>query len=74
MRLIIYNKHTKNNLVATYDAWTVHSYVGDYNPRHSHGVATPANLSSLMWLKVPDSIKNMKPSEGEIVVCIVHLD
>ena len=46
-----------------FEAWTVHSYAGDYNPRHSHGVATPAGLSSLMWLKVPDSFKNMKSSE-----------
>ena len=46
----------------TFEAWTVHSYAGDYNPRHSHGVATPAGLSSLMWLKVPDCIKNLKSS------------
>ena len=61
----IQQAYKKQSHAETYDAWTVHSYAGDYNPRHSHGVATPAGLSSLMWLKVPDSIKNMKPSEGE---------
>ena len=59
----IQQAYKKQSHAETYDAWTVHSYAGDYNPRHSHGVATPAGLSSLMWLKVPDSIKNMKPSE-----------
>ena len=49
--------YKKQSRAETYEAWTVHSYAGDYNPRHSHGVATPAGLSSLMWLKVPDCIK-----------------
>ena len=33
-------KGYKKQSHATYDAWTVHSYVGDYNPRHFHGVTT----------------------------------
>ena len=49
--------YKKQSRAETYEAWTVHSYAGDYNPRHSHGVTTPAGLSSLMWLKVPDCIK-----------------
>ena len=58
----IQHAYKKQSHAETYDAWTVHSYAGDYNPRHSHGVATPAGLSSLMWLKVPDCIKNLKSS------------
>ena len=58
----IQQAYKKQSHAETYDAWTVHSYAGDYNPRHSHGVATPAGLSSLMWLKVPDCIKNLKSS------------
>ena len=53
----IQQAYKKQSHAETYDAWTVHSYAGDYNPRHSHGVTTPAGLSSLMWLKVPDCIK-----------------
>ena len=50
----------RKSIAEAFEAWTVHSYAGDYNPRHSHGCNTPAGLSSLMWLKVPDSIKNLK--------------
>ena len=38
------------------DAWTVHSYEGDYNPLHDHGSETPIGLSCIMYLKVPDQI------------------
>ena len=43
------------------ECWTVHSYAGDYNPFHSHGTATPAGLSCILYLKVPDCIKE-KPT------------
>ena len=59
----IQQSYKRESHAETYDAWTVHSYAGDYNPRHSHGCATPAGLSSLMWLKVPDSIKNLEATE-----------
>ena len=39
------------------ECWTVHSYAGDYNPFHSHGTLTPAGLSCIIYLKVPDCIK-----------------
>ena len=46
------------------DAWTVHSYEGDYNPLHDHGSKTPIGLSCIMYLKVPDSIANIpNPTE-----------
>ena len=38
------------------DAWTVHSYEGDYNPLHDHGSETPIGLSCIMYLKVPEQI------------------
>ena len=40
-----------------FECWTVHSYAGDYNPFHSHGTLTPAGLSCIIYLKVPDCIK-----------------
>ena len=40
-----------------FECWTVHSYAGDYNPFHSHGTLTPAGLSCILYLKVPDCIK-----------------
>ena len=39
------------------ECWTVRSYAGDYNPFHSHGTLTPAGLSCILYLKVPDCIK-----------------
>jgi hypothetical protein len=47
-----------------FEAWTVHSYAGDFNPLHSHGVRTPAGLSCIMYLKVPEQIEKISdPSE-----------
>ena len=53
--------------VDTFEAWTVHSYAGDYNPLHSHGVRTSAGLSCILYLKVPEQIENIAdPSEEGI--------
>ena len=50
-----------------FEAWTVHSYAGDYNPLHSHGVRTSAGLSCILYLKVPEQIENIAdPSEEGI--------
>ena len=42
----------------TFEAWTVHSYAGDYNPLHDHGCRTEAGLSMILYLKVPECISN----------------
>ena len=34
-----------------FEAWTVHSYAGDYNPLHDHGCRTEAGLSMILYLK-----------------------
>ena len=50
-----------------FEAWTVHSYAGDFNPLHSHGVRTSAGLSCILYLKVPEQIENIAdPSEEGI--------
>ena len=41
------------------DMWTIHSYAGDYNPMHDHGANTFVGLSSIVYLKVPESIAQM---------------
>ena len=47
-----------------FEAWTVHSYAGDYNPLHDHGCRTEAGLSMILYLKVPECIqKQPDPSE-----------
>ena len=46
------------------DAWTVHSYEGDYNPLHDHGTETPIGLSCIMYMKVPEQIANI-PNPAE---------
>ena len=51
----------------TFEAWTVHSYAGDFNPLHSHGVRTSAGLSCILYLKVPEQIETIAdPSEEGI--------
>ena len=42
-----------------FEAWTVHSYAGDYNPLHDHGCRTDAGLSMIMYLKVPECIQKL---------------
>ena len=31
-----------------FEAWTVHSFAGDYNPLHDHGVMSPGGLSMIL--------------------------
>ena len=42
--------------VAIDETWSVHSYDGDYNPLHDHGVKTLMGLSTTAWTKVPPQI------------------
>ena len=44
--------------VECFEAWTVHSYAGDYNPLHDHGVHTGSGLSCIFYLKVPECISS----------------
>jgi hypothetical protein len=46
------------------DAWTVHSYEGDYNPLHDHGTEASIGLSCILYLKVPEQIASLpNPTE-----------
>ena len=42
-----------------FEAWTVHSFAGDYNPLHDHGVMTPGGLSMILYLQVPECISTL---------------
>ena len=42
-----------------FEAWTVHSFSGDYNPLHDHGVLTPGGLSMILYLQVPECISSL---------------
>ena len=53
--------YNRDSIAEAFEAWTVHSYAGDYNPLHAHGCQTPAGLSMIMYLKVPKCIEE-KPS------------
>ena len=53
--------YSRDSIADAFEAWTVHSYSGDYNPLHAHGCQTPAGLSMIMYLKVPKCIED-KPS------------
>jgi len=53
--------YNRDSIAEAFEAWTVHSYAGDYNPLHAHGCQTPSGLSMIMYLKVPKCIED-KPS------------
>jgi hypothetical protein len=53
--------YKRDSIAEAFEAWTVHSYAGDYNPLHSHGCHTPSGLSMIFYLKVPKCIEE-KPS------------
>ena len=46
----------RNAKAEAFTCWSNHAYSGDYNPFHSHGVESPAGLSSFLYLKVPKCI------------------
>ena len=54
---LLQNGYKREAQANAFECWTVHSYAGDYNPLHSHGTHTPAGLSCILYLKVPDCIK-----------------
>ena len=54
----IQKPYNRKSSVECFECWTVHSYEGDYNPIHDHGVKTQSGLSCILYLKVPDCIKN----------------
>ena len=48
-----------------FEAWTVHSYAGDYNPLHDHGVKTPGGLSMIIYLQVPKCISDLPAPDDD---------
>ena len=53
--------YARDSIAEAFEAWTVHSYEGDYNPLHAHGCQTPAGLSMILYLKVPKCIEEKPP-------------
>ena len=53
--------YNRDSIAEAFEAWTVHSYAGDYNPLHAHGCQTPSGMSMILYLKVPKCIEE-KPS------------
>ena len=54
--------YSRDSIAEAFEAWTVHSYEGDYNPLHAHGCQTPAGLSMIFYLKVPKCIEDKPPT------------
>ena len=52
-----------NREVLTDELWSVHSYMGDYNPIHDHGTKTIMGVSCTTWTKVPQQILD-QPTAG----------
>ena len=46
------------------EIWSVHSYEGDYNPIHAHGVKSVTGVSCTTWTKIPKQIQDVS---GEVV-------
>ena len=51
-----------------FEAWTVHSFAGDYNPLHDHGVMTPGGLSMILYLKVPECISELPDPDNQHII------
>ena len=51
------NAYGKESRVEAFEGWSIHSYEGDYNPLHDHGVTTDSGFSCIIYLKVPSQIK-----------------
>ena len=51
--------------VMTDELWSVHSYMGDYNPIHDHGTKTLTGISTTTWTKVPKQIGKMGEYQQE---------
>ena len=64
--------YSRGSIAESFEAWSVHSYAGDYNPLHAHGCHTPAGLSMIMYLKVPKCIEE-KPEFPILPVSYTHL-
>ena len=45
--------------VDVFESWSILSYAGDYNPLHDHDSATPAGLTMILYLKVPECIREL---------------
>ena len=58
------NAYQRPSRAEAYEGWTIHSYEGDYNPLHSHGVQTTAGLSCIVYLKVPKQITELPEPIG----------
>ena len=54
-----------DNFADVFEAWTVHSFSGDYNPLHDHGVKTPAGLSMILYLQVPECIQKLPDPDDQ---------
>ena len=58
-----------------YEAWTVHSFAGDYNPIHDHGSRLDGAMSFVIYTMVPPDMRNkeasnMKNASGWMDGCI----
>ncbi len=53
----------KPRQIAVDEAWSVHSFEGDYNPIHDHGTKTLMGISTTGWTKVPQQILD-QPTAG----------
>ena len=53
------------------EIWSVHSYEGDYNPIHAHGVKSITGVSCTTWTKIPEQIR-MQNVEGGSATDLVN--
>ena len=53
--------------VDVFESWSILSYAGDYNPLHDHDSATPAGLSTILYLKVPECIRELPDPDDMLV-------
>ena len=62
-----------------YEAWTVHSFAGDYNPIHDHGNRLDGAMSFVIYTMVPPEMRNanadkMNGASGWMDGCISFIN
>ena len=55
--------YSRDSIAEAFEAWTVHSYSGDYNPLHNTLIVKhQSGLSMIFYLKVPKCIEDKPPT------------
>ena len=62
------NGYARDSIAEAFEAWSVHSYSGDYNPLHAHGLITSTNTINDIYRLKLDAQEYIKPKKGFMMI------